>query len=222
MGLCVLLITFPFPPLAGGGVSRTLNFIKHLPEYDIKPIILTAELSEGDRKRHTLDYDRLKEIPESLKVIRTSTNFPYRFFEKLESKLPEKLQSYARFFFYPFMNSHKAWWSVTSFLAARRVIKEHKVDLVYTSASPHSVIFLGSLLKLSCKTKLICDLRDPYTDGYQWHWPGKLHWQASRLLEKVCFSIADKIIVNTNEVKKLYIKRGLKSEDKIEVITNGF
>jgi hypothetical protein len=70
--------------------------------------------------------------------------------------------------------------------------------------------------------KWIADLRDPFTDAYAWLFPSKIHWLFARKIEASLLSKADLLIVNTNEVKKLFLKRGIGTEDSIRVITNGY
>ncbi len=221
MSTRLLYITYPFPPIAGGGVSRPLNFLSHFSEFDIEASILSVELTESDRARHSIDDSRLDTLDPSLKVFRSPTRFPYKIVAKLRERLPQRIFSYLSFLTFPFMNSQQAWWSISSIPKAIRIVREEHIQVVLTSASPHSVMLTGLFVKLFTKAKWICDLRDPYTDGYQWHWPGKLHWLLSRAIEKVCFYLADHLVVNTPEVKKLYLSRNLKTEAEIAVVTNG-
>jgi len=217
----MLYVTYPFPPIAGGGVSRSLNFLTHLSQFGVETAILTVKLSEDDRSRHSIDDSRLDQLDPSLKIFRTPTRFPYGTIQKLKALLPERIFSYLSFFLFPFLNSQQAWWSICSIPSAIRIVKKESIEVIFTSASPHSVMVTGLVTKLFTKAKWICDLRDPYTDGYQWHWPGKLHWYLSRALEKLCFYFADELVVNTPEVKACYLKRNLKLESSISVITNG-
>ena len=77
------------------------------------------------------------------------------------------------------------------------------------------------LLRWSCGVHWIADLRDPYTDGYQWHWPSKFHWLLSRVWERIALRSCDKVIVNTPEVERLYLRRKLVRAENVRVITSG-
>ena len=48
----------------------------------------------------------------------------------------------------------------------------------------------------------MADIRDPFTDGYMWRFPTKLHWYLARFYERKMLQYADKVIVNTPEVEK--------------------
>jgi hypothetical protein len=67
----------------------------------------------------------------------------------------------------------------------------------------------------------VADFRDPFTDGYQWDFPSKLHWYLARSIEKKILNTADHLVVNTPEVKKLMLSRDILNNDKITAITNG-
>ena len=38
-----LVISYYFPPMAGGGVQRAMSFVRHLPEHGWTPIVATSE-----------------------------------------------------------------------------------------------------------------------------------------------------------------------------------
>ena len=218
----ILFICYPFPPIAGGGVARSLNFVKHFENSQITPSVLTVQLSKEEEAKHKIDPKRLDEISEEVKIFRSKTRFPHKLTNFLESFLSVRLFSYTKFIFFPFLSSHRACWSLFSFFPAAKIIKNENISAIYTTAPPHSVMLLGLLLKLFLKKPWILDFRDPYSDGYQWHWPSKAHWMGARLFEKIAIKNCSQLIVNTPAVKRLYLKRNLKSEDKIEVITNGY
>lgn len=218
----VLFISFPFPPIAGGGVSRSVNLLKFLPEHGVDPIVVTAGLSEEELARHSLDESRLSELSSDLEVIRIPTRDPAKLKSMLRGVLGERFYSYLNFLIFPLMHTHVTSWTFFNLLRVRSIVKERSIPIVYTTSPPHNQLFMGYFLKLTTSAKWVCDLRDPYTDGYQWHWPSKFHFGLARQLEKLFLKSADKIIANTPEVKRIYLKRGLAVEDKIEVITNGF
>ena len=217
----LLFIAYQFPPVAGGGVHRMMEFVQGLPAHEIEPIVLTVDIHRRDRTKQMLDKERLEDIAADLRVVRTPTNEPRRLKKWLESNLSERFYSYLRVLCFPWLNSHFATWSLTSFLTARRLVRKHEIKVIFTTSPPHSTLLLGMMLKLFCGVRWIADLRDPYTDGYQWHWPSKGHWYLSRAFERLALGYCDKVIVNTPEVKRLYLRRELVTEQQIEVITSG-
>src|SRR4051812_43598795 len=57
-GLNVLVIAYYFPPMGLSGVQRTLKFVKYLPEFGWRPIILTA----GETPYYAHDESLLEEL----------------------------------------------------------------------------------------------------------------------------------------------------------------
>lgn len=68
--LRILLVAFYFPPTSGGGVERTLRFLRHLPEHGIDAEVLTPV----DAKWIAEDPSSLARIPPDVRVHR----IPYR------------------------------------------------------------------------------------------------------------------------------------------------
>ena len=126
------------------------------------------------------------------------------------------------FFFYRFTWEFSLWWATNNFKEVSKIVSDNDIKLVYTSSSPYSSWLLAIKLKKKFGLKWVADLRDPFTDGYMWRFPTKLHWLLMRWREKRWLAQADKIIVNTPEVEKLYHKRNIVSPDKITHITNGY
>ena len=60
----ILFISYYFPPLGGGGVQRSLKFIKYLPQYGWDPIIISSK----GLISNTIDNSLINEIPKNSKV----------------------------------------------------------------------------------------------------------------------------------------------------------
>jgi glycosyltransferase involved in cell wall biosynthesis len=115
-----------------------------------------------------------------------------------------------------------AIWPFSAYRKAEKIVIDNDIKIVYTSSAPFSSWILGFLLKKRLGIKWVADIRDPFTDGYMWLFPSYFHWKLARYFEKKILSYADKVVVNTPEVEKLYIARGICSQEKITHITNGF
>ena len=62
----VLVLAYYFPPLGGGGVQRTLKFVKYLPDEGFDPIVVTTTVT-GHRLK---DAGLTAEVPPSAVVLR--------------------------------------------------------------------------------------------------------------------------------------------------------
>lgn len=215
----VLFIAYQFPPKGGPGVHRSINFVKYLREFGYEPIVLTINSEDNLIFNDIIDESLINSIPHGINIVRTNSAIPHKtisFFRKI------KIFRFIWYFFYPLFWEHSALWPFKTYSEAKRIIQKNNIKLVYTTSGPFSSMILGYLLQKKLKVKWVADLRDPYTDAYAWQFPSKLHWYFSRIMERFVFKKPDVLIVNTPEVKKIYMKRfGLK-EHRIKVITNGF
>ncbi|MFN0202340.1 MAG: glycosyltransferase [Bacteroidia bacterium] len=215
----VLFIAYQYPPKGGPGVHRSLNFSKYLLDYGYKPYVFTIKEEDIIRAKTKMDNGLLAQVPSEVEVIRVPSHEPLGFIEMMV-----KLRLFRLFwvFLYPLFWEYSALWPFYSYKKAKEIIEKEDIKLVYTSSGPFAPMILGYLLQKRLKMKWVADLRDPFTDAYAWQFPTKFHWYLARLFEKWIFSKPDKLIVNTPEVEKLYLKRKIISPDKITHIVNGF
>lgn len=215
----VLFVAYQFPPRGGPGVQRSTRFVEQLPSFGVEPVVLTVNPEEYKKTGETLDPSLLYHIPPETKIIRTPSFQPFQFIQ-WATRL--KLFRLCWFFGYPWLWERTARWPTKVFPIAKQIVLKEQCKIVYTSSGPFSALLLGQRLKKELGMKWIADLRDPFTDAYAWLFPSRLHWMLARKLEKKLLSEADILIVNTPEVKKWFLKRGISSADKIRVITNGY
>ncbi|MCB9233628.1 MAG: glycosyltransferase [Bacteroidia bacterium] len=216
----VLFIANYFPPMGGPGVTRSIHFVNHLGKFGYEPIVLTLDEESIRQGPHKMDPGLLNQIPADLKIVRTPAGKMPGWARLLQKA---RLFRVAWFLAFPKFFEPSSRWPFEALPVAEKLIKEENIKLVYTSSGPFSALLLGFILKTrNPELKWVADLRDPWTDGYMWKWPGKLQYNWSRRMEKKWLNGADKLVVNTPEVKKLYLKRDLLPAEKMEVITNGF
>lgn len=215
----ILFVSYQFPPKGGPGVQRSLNFVKNLPVFGYDPIVLTVREEDYVRAGEQIDRTLLAFIPESIRIIRTKSYQPLGFISMM-NKL--RIFRFFWYFFYPFFWERMAMWPWKVFKIAEAEIKAANIPIVYTTSGPFSSLILGYNLKKRLNIRWVADLRDPFTDGYAWQFPSKLHWYLARIVEKRILKKADILIVNTPEVKKRFINRGIANENNIRVITNGY
>ena len=214
-----LFVAYQFPPMGGPGVQRSYNFVKELDQAGYSPIVFTISEVDIESAKYQKDFSLLEKLPSNINIVRIQSGQNFKLVEKLI-----KWRIYRLFWYvlYPLFWEKMARWPFIAYKQAKQIIIDNKLDLVYTSSGPFSSLVLGYLLKKRLGIKWVADLRDPYTDAYAWSYPSKLHWMVSRIWEKWILSKVDELIVNTPEVKKLYIKRNILPESKINVITNGY
>lgn len=232
----VLIITYYWPRSGGAGVQRWLKFTKYLPEYGWEPTVLTVK--EENASYAQWDNTLADEIDPSLKVIRTPSFEPYSLYLRISGKkeipfggftnegrvsLFQKLSRFIRGNF--FIPDPRRGWNRSAVNAAMKLLKEEKFDAVVTTGPPHSTHLIGCVLKKNTGIKWIADFRDPWTDIY--YYKDLSHsvlakWYDKKLEKKILVS-CDKIITVGNEIKELLRSKSVKlTNEKFEVITNGF
>lgn len=218
-GIKVLFIAHHFPPMGGPGTNRSVQFVKYLHELGYEITVLTITEEEVESGWYPVDRSMAHKLPEGIEVVRV----PVKRWEKLKG-ISLKLRFYRVlwFFLFPMFWEGSAGWLKTTKGKMLELVRQKGIQVVYSSSGPYTPMRMAAWIKRKTGIKWVGDMRDPYTDAYAYRWPSKLHWHFCRWMEKRIFRQADKLVVNTPEVKKLYIKRGLLPENKIEVITNGF
>lgn len=206
----VLIITYYWPPSGGGGVQRWLKFAKYLRKFGWEPVIYTPENPEIPVE----DPSLLKDIPESLTVIKKPINEPYRFYKKLTGKSKDQkiqtaflsesdsknslLENFSVWirgnFFIP--DARKSWIRPSArFLT--KYLHENKIDIVITTGPPHSMHMIGYHLKKKLNISWLADFRDPWTniDYYNQLKLGKRAHRIHHRLEKKVLTSADAVTV---------------------------
>ncbi|MBO6794891.1 MAG: glycosyltransferase family 4 protein [Balneolaceae bacterium] len=174
-----LIITYYWPPASSPGVQRWLKFVKFLDQLGWETYVITPKSGSYPNTDETL----LNDVPESTRVIRTSTMEPFRIFNVLSGNLKrgkvtsvgmgdlkgspsliKKLASYIRAnWFIP--DARKGWGSF-AFKAAKKIILKENIDLVITTGPPHSTHLVGHKLSSKLGVPWVVDFRDPWTNIY--------------------------------------------------------
>ncbi|MCY7361395.1 MAG: glycosyltransferase, partial [Ignavibacteria bacterium] len=231
----VLIITYYWPPSGGAGVQRILKFVKYLPEFGIKPFIVTVNKDKASYP--VLDETLERDIPKEAEVFRTDTFEPYELYSKLLGKKsiptgfsnesnPGTFQKFSRFirgnFFIP--DGRKGWINF-AFREACRIIEKENIKTVVTTSPPHSAQIVGLKLKKKYNLNWIADLRDSWTDIYYYNEFSHRKFAKEKDLkyEKNVLENADKIITVGKNLKEIFVKKSKKiNPQKVFVIPNGY
>lgn len=232
----VLVIAYYFPPSGGPGVQRVLKHIKYLPEFGWNPIVLTV--SNGDFPAR--DESLLKQVPDKTKVIRTKIYEPYDLYRLLTGKdkntaidvnvikkdgqkvsFLERIAEFIRSTF--FIPDARIAWYFTASKEIRNIIKEHKIDAVYSSSPPYTCSIIARHVKRRYRLPWVAGFRDPWT-GFisspkRWFLPKMI----DIALEKSVFSEADAIeCAWEGIIKDAISKYPLTNPKKFFHVPNGF
>ena len=226
----VLIITYYWPPSAGGGVQRWLKFAKYLPANGWEPVVFTPENPAFDQ----IDESLLKDVSDDLEVIHFPIWEPLQVFKKVSGKKTrkqgivsdrkkttwiEKLIIWIRGNI--FIPDPRKYWTKPSSIFLRPFIEERNIDLVITTGPPHSMHLIGKRLKSMTGVKWIADFRDPWSE-----WDilddlktSTLAKKMHRRLERSVLREASCVLTVSHKLKdRLEILGG---NHNVEVITNG-
>ncbi len=233
----VLMISCHFPPVGGVSVMRLIKFAKFLPHNGWQPVVLTVK----DCGHYYRDDEMAKRIPRDIEVYRTSHVDPVRFFkkfgmtrlvsEKLEdgTQLPEMgakgkgirdlLKKVAANLLIP--DGHIGWlpFAVSKGL---EVIKNTKIDVIYSNAPPWTAHLIGMSLKRLTGIPWVADFRDLWTER-ETIIKSRFSRKMEEVLEKNVLESADRIITVVESSQNEILKKFSNSNNvKFAIIHNGF
>lgn len=231
----VLILTYYWPPSGGAGVQRWLKFVKYLPEFGWEPIVITVDPQSASYP--VADSSLEKEIPERVRIIKTSTREFFTAYKKVSGreKIPyagfaneKKRASYAsitaRFirgnFFLP---DPRKGWNKYALRAAEEILANEKIDCIITSSPPHSTQLIGLSLAKKYTIPWVADLRDPWTDIYYYRlfYPTFFAHRRNRNMERKVLENADLLVTVSPALEELFRSKSRKNL-RIKVITNGY
>lgn len=231
MGKKALIITYYWPPSAGGGVQRWLKFAKYLPDFDWQPVIMTPENPDFELKDDTL----LKDVPPSCEVLKLSIREPFGIYKKLLGKKANQQQGVVAKGKSSRLGKIATWirgnwfipdarmlWIKPASKFLIRYLKENPVDVIITTGPPHSIHMIGARVKKKTGIPWLADFRDPWS---QWDVLPQLQlseksWAKHKQMEFEVLNMADKVLTVSKRLGKAL--DDLAGVPGVTVINNGF
>jgi hypothetical protein len=171
----VLMIAYHYPPLRGSsGIQRTLKFTQYLPQFQWKPVVLTAH----PRAYLDTSNDQIAEISAEVMVHRAFALDASRhlsikgYYPKLLS-LPDRWVS---------------WW-LGAVPAGLRLIRQHRPEIIWSTYPIATAHLIALSLHRLTGIPWVADLRDPMTD---------IDYPRNRLTRRIYQWIERKTIVHCN------------------------
>ena len=230
----VLIVTYYWPPSGGAGVQRWLKFSKYLPSFGWEPIILTVAPEYAAYP--VTDFSLREDLPSSVRVYTTPATNYFRIYNKDQSRIPSagfansidnsfkgKVLRFIRGNF--FIHDPRRGWNKYATQKASELIDNEGIKNIITTSPPHSSQLIGlEIKKKHPKINWIADLRDPWTDIYYYKqfYPTLISKLIDRRYEENVLKNADKIITVGKSLKHSFSLKVEGTENKTEVITNGY
>jgi len=154
----VLLVTMYFPPSGGGGVARPTKLAGHLAELGFDVHVLAPDDSKW------LYRDDVLAIPPNVQVHRAKYHGPKGRLPAEElhglDGLDRTLRQAALFSRRLLVPDEFVSWGLTAIPAARRIVRDEKIDVLVTTSPPASVNLIGAAVKQVTGVYWVADLRD--------------------------------------------------------------
>ncbi len=152
-----VFVAYNFPPHGGGGVQRSLKFVKYLPEFGWRPTVLTSSVDSGGIRDATL----LEEIPRGTELHRVSAPSIRRLQARSENwKLGKPLSLLNLLLQVP---DADLLWALNARRPLERIICEKHPELIYTTSGPYSSHVLGLWATSRYRIPWFADFRDPWS-----------------------------------------------------------
>jgi glycosyltransferase involved in cell wall biosynthesis len=239
----ILMIAYYYPPKGGAGVQRTVKFANYLVKYGYEVHVLTVK----EDKKGLIDTSLSTEISNGVFVHRTdikegelldklvnAANKGTRGGSTVEASAVSKnssikkiIRSTGKKVFLNMYNLYyipddKKGWIDYAVSEGLRIIKENKIDLIYTTSAPYTSHIIGLKIKKQANVNWIADFRDP--------WASNPFVSYNFLVQHIYNNQERKIVKNADRVLSVSqpiiddFTTRYKSEDrdKFVVITNGF
>jgi len=225
----VLFIAYFFPPLGGAGVQRSLKFVKYLPSEGWDPTVVTVKALDY----WMTDESLIAELGQQTRIVRTASMTGLSILRRLAPKqagsvskprsqgnMFKLLRKMATCFFIP--DSYVGWVPF-AVKAGQELLKEEKIDLIYTTSSPDSAHLVGRELAKKSGLPWVADFRDPWTHRLSFSPPTRWHRRRHHQLERSVFDEASQITVTAEATRQDYLSIYPHIDpEKISVVTNGF
>lgn len=230
----VLVVAYAFPPVGGAGVQRISKFVKYLPGFSWKPIVLTVKNPSVPVE----DIGLLKDIPRDVQVIHTITFEPsysskMKFsdvknqklsgFSRLAQIVKRIIRKIAQYVLIP--DPQILWWPGAS-LGMIKILRKKDTDIIFVSAPPYSSLLLAVFWGRIFKVPVVVDFRDEwifYRNSSENAAKGKIFDWFDRKMEGWVLRNATLITVASPAYSKTILRDWPNlDQGKISTITNGY
>jgi len=159
----VLIVSYYFPPAAGGGVQRVLKWAKYLPQSGVEVHVLTPDDPKwidsggGLRVQPGTHVHRTKNY--SPRSVRPSTSVAQA--RSPLSRLGRKLLNQPRRVLFPDIH---VGWSLTAVRAGVKLVRECGIDVIVSTSPPETDHLIARRIARKTGIPWVADYRDSWLD----------------------------------------------------------
>jgi len=232
----VLFITYYWPPSGKASLHWPLKVMKHLPKFGWQPSVLTVEEDTFSQPDETLSEN----ISPEINVTRAKSYEPFNIYKKFIGKkeddqlvtseiisksnksLSHRISIWLRMNL--FIPDARIGWYFPAVKAARKLIKDEKIDAIVSVGPPHSTHLIGKRISKKLNVPHIPVFIDPWVDiiYYKDFKRSKITLSIDNHLEKSVLRNAKAIVFVTETMQNDYLKKYNFIEGKSNVLYWGY
>jgi glycosyltransferase involved in cell wall biosynthesis len=218
-----LFLSYFFPPMGGGAVLRALKFVKYLPAFGWRPLVVA-----GAGGYHAYDASLLDEIPAEAEVVWAARRRDYddaaeiaRAFARRRAGLAARVGRRAalaarRVFSFPDVHARFAGPAKR---AAHLWLKRRPAQLIFSTAPPFTAHVVAAALAREAGVPLVLDYRDAWTDNPFATFPTPFHRRRARRVEDGLLAAASAVTAVTAGMADAFRRR---TGAPVRFIPNGY
>ena len=230
----VLLVSYDFPPIGGGGVQRNVKYMKYLSRLGWDTNVLTIK----ERDFYVYDYSLLQEIPEttihkadSLDPISVTYKIKKLFRKNSEKNNQTETIVDESAWYVSIYRFVRDWfmfpdgfggWIPLAYKKGKEILKESQPDILFATFPHPTNALLTYFLHKKTKIPYVIDFRDAWLDDPYVLFPSFIHKKLHSYWEAKILKNASKVIVYGDPLKDILEKKYSFLGNNVEVITNGF
>ena len=152
------MIAYNFPPHGGVGVQRSLKFVKYLPTFGWRPLVIAGDADAGAVQDESL----LQQISPTAYIKRVPGFSMRRFVERTRNAGLKPLGVAANIL--SSVPDGEIFWSFKARNAVDELIRSERPHIIYTTSAPYSSHLLGLWIKRRYGLPWMADFRDPWSE----------------------------------------------------------
>lgn len=232
----LLFITYFWPPSGKATLHWPLKIIKHLPDNNWQPIVLTIDDETFTQK----DFSLLDEVDPSLKIYKSKSFEPFNLYRKFTGKKPDeqliasetisssnkslahRISIWIRMNL--FIPDARVGWNLSAVKTGKQIIEENSIDAIVSIGPPHSSHLIGKKLSRKFNKPFIPILIDPWVDiiYYKGFNRSKATLYLDNKLERSVLNHSAHTVFITESMKEDYVNKYPFLKDKSSVLYWGY
>lgn len=215
-GPTILLLALEFPPVARISALRALCFAKYLPEYGVRPVVVTADKPSLEAWFGPAPEDALlRQLPPRVPIHRLPCPHP-------GPRSRHRLVRWASHFF-AIDEDIGQHWEHSLLRGWDRIVDQAKPAAIWASIPPYSIGTLAVSLARRSGLPLILDFRDHWSQFCAGARPTWFHYRLQLQRERTCIEQAAAVVGVTHQVIcDLQAAHPHVEREKFHVVPNGY